>query len=84
MIKIVKQNEPGSSYGQYFYVCDTEEDLRKVPTKTPEMGSRLYIIETKKEYILNGSQKWVEYISSSGSGSIIIDKGEDEPWYDIG
>lgn len=83
MIKIVKQNEQGSSYGQYYYVCDSEEDLKKVPTKTPSMGSRLYVINTQKEYILNGNQEWVEYVSNTGSSTVVC-KGEDEPWYDIG
>lgn len=47
------------------------------------MGSRLYIISTQKEYILNGNQEWVEYISKTGSSTVVC-KGEDEPWYDIG
>lgn len=83
MIKIVKQNEKGSSYGQYYYVCDSEEDLKKIPTKTPSMGSRLYVIDTKKKYILNGSQEWVEYISNS-DGTSTANNGEDEPWYELG
>lgn len=47
------------------------------------MGSRLYIISTQKEYILNGNQEWVEYISKTGSSTVVC-KGGDEPWYDIG
>ena len=62
------------AYGIKHYNLDTEEDLKKLPTKNETMGCTCFIISTSKYYMLNSNYKWVEItpfgkiISSDGNG----------------
>ena len=47
------------AYGVNEYVCDTTEDVKKLPTGCAP-GSTAYDIETGDVYILNGLKKWVK------------------------
>lgn len=57
-------------YDTYEYVCDFETDVKDLPIKG-RAGSRAYIIETGKVYILNTQKKWVAINRSSGGSSDI-------------
>lgn len=46
-------------YGLYEYVCDYAEDYKTLPTNCA-VGSRAFIIENSKVYMMNSSRKWVE------------------------
>ncbi len=50
MISIIQS----SSLGVKKFVCDKAEELEKVDLRATRMGSKCFIIENSKEYILNG------------------------------
>ena len=58
MISKLKQN--GSVvYGVIEFVCDTPEDLPKLP-KDAAMGSTVFVISIAKTYMKNSSGEWAE------------------------
>lgn len=46
-------------YGIYDFVCDFEEDYKKLPTNCA-VGSRAFIIENNKIYMINSKKEWKE------------------------
>lgn len=47
------------AYGIQTYIVDTDEDIKQLRT-TDKMGSTAYVINSGKEYILNGNKTWVD------------------------
>lgn len=72
--KIVGGNKLPYNYAEF--ICDSENDINNLPTKTSEfacsIGSKALVLETKNVYILNNDNEWVLYgnIESSGGGGI--------------
>lgn len=66
MINIVNSSGK-TTYDIQTYVCDTEADLVELEAEKPQMGSTVYVIETKKSYIFNSSGETVE-LPEGGSG----------------
>ena len=63
-------------YGIKIFVVDTEEDKTNLSIRSAKMGSKCYVIATKKWYILDGSNEWVPFVDAGGSGgSPFIPKG---------
>ena len=50
----------GNRYQNSFimYVADTAEDVKKIKVSSAHMGSEVYVIETKKTYILDSKGTW--------------------------
>lgn len=61
------------------YNVDTEEDMNTIDLQGVPMGSKCYIINDGKWYMLNSEGKWKAMSSSSGgsspSGDVIYDGG---------
>lgn len=55
-------------YGIKIYYVDTDADKTNLPKRSAKMGSKCYVIEDKKWYILNGSYEWVPFVDAGGSG----------------
>ena len=57
MVKKVYQN---NRYQSSFikYVADTAEDVKKIRVTSVHMGSEVYVIDTKKTYILDSKGIW--------------------------
>lgn len=61
--KNVKDN-----YGCKKYVCDSEQDLQKIPAQAAKAGSQAYVIESGMTYILDHQHQWAE-MAAGGFGS---------------
>ena len=61
------------------YKADTEEDMNTIDLQGVPMGSKCYIINDGKWYMLNSEGKWKAMSSSGGgsspSGDVIYDGG---------
>ena len=61
------------------YEADTEEDMNSIDIQGVPMGSKCYIINDGKWYMLNGEGKWKAMSSGGGgsspSGDVIYDGG---------
>ena len=57
MIKMTETNG-NIQYNVNSYVCDTEEEVQKLPLNA-SMGSTAFVIETSNLYMLNGQREWV-------------------------
>ena len=54
--KVYQNNRYQSSFIRY--VADTVEDVKKIRVSSVNMGSEVYVIDTKKTYILDSAGKW--------------------------
>lgn len=43
-----------------YFECDSDTDLNAITTTYLDPGTRVYVIETQKYYILDSSKTWVE------------------------
>ena len=63
----------------HIYEADTEEDMNTIDLQGVPMGSKCYIINDGKWYVLNSEGKWKAMSSSGGgsspSGDVIYDGG---------
>lgn len=61
------------------YEADTEEDMNTIDLQGVPMGSKCYIINDGKWYMLNSEGKWKDMSLSGGgsslSGDVIYDGG---------
>lgn len=61
------------------YNVDTEEDMNTIDIQGVPMGSKCYIINDGKWYMLNSERKWKAMSSGGGgsspSGDVIYDGG---------
>ena len=48
------------AYGIKHYNFDTENDRKSMSTYNLTPGTTVFVIENSKQYMLNGSRKWVE------------------------
>lgn len=48
------------AYGVAEYVCDTEDDIKDLPTTGCAPGSAAIIISTGSVYMMDSEGKWVE------------------------
>ena len=62
-VSLYQQNNK-ISYGVCQFVCDTEEDLKKICA--PKPGSTAYVIEKKEVYMMGNKNVWH---SMTGNGS---------------
>ena len=60
------------------YVADTEEDMNTIDLQGVPMGSKCYIINAGKWYMLNSKGEWKIMPSGGGSGT-----GGDAPGGDV-
>lgn len=67
MYSVITQNGNDADYLTRLLV-DTEADLDTTPKRKISPGSTAYVIETKKEYMLNNNNEWFEYATNSSSG----------------
>lgn len=67
-----------TAYDTYEYICDFETDVKDLPVKG-KAGSRAYIVETGKVYILNTQKKWVAINRSSSGGVTSYDDLTNKP-----
>lgn len=58
MIKIISQNGD-TAYEVKDFVCDTMEDIEKLP-KNCGMGSTCLVISESRVFMLNGNKEWSE------------------------
>lgn len=49
-------------YGVEYIKIDTEEEKALINTDLFPLSTKVYVIETKKWYILNGNKEWKEYL----------------------
>lgn len=66
MFNLYKQDGE-TLYGIKEFILDNTDDIKNLPTNI-KVGSTALIIPTAEIYILNGSKKWVEIGTESGSG----------------
>ena len=66
--KTYQNNRYQSSYVQY--VADTAEDVKRIRVNSVAMGSEVYVIETKKTYILDSKGVW--HSKAAGDNDQII------------
>ena len=71
----ISANGNRPAYGIKEYTLDTKEDLTKLTTRSATPGSKAFVIETSKYYMLNGKKEWVEI---KPYGNSIFDGDEDE------
>lgn len=69
MAKTLYSQSGKIEYGIKKYTVDTEADKEALNLRTTKMGSKCYVIDTKKWYILNSSNQWVPFVDAGGSGS---------------
>ena len=65
-------NKP--AYGIKEYTLDTAADLEKLSVRSATTGSKAFVIETSKYYMLNSKKEWVEI---KPYGNSIFDGDED-------
>ena len=53
----------------HIYEADTEEDMNSINLQSVPMGSKCYIINDGKWYMLNSEGKWKAMPLSGGGGS---------------
>lgn len=68
MAKTLYSQSGKIEYGIKKYTVDTEADKEALNLKTTKMGSKCYVIDTKKWYILNSSNQWIPFVDAGGSG----------------
>lgn len=65
------------NYGVQTITVDTEQEKESINVSLFPMTTKLYVIESKKWYILDGSKEWQEYpFGSNGSGGNGATAGE--------
>lgn len=64
-------------YGLRRFVVDVEAELDNLPINIP-MGSTAFVIQTSKNYMLNGMKEWIEFVGG-GDG----DGGDSETYGSI-
>ena len=57
----------------HIYEADTEEDMNTIDLQGVPMGSKCYIMNAGKWYMLNSEGKWRVMPSGGGSGSVAVD-----------
>lgn len=58
----------------HIYEADTEEDMNTIDLQGVPMGSKCYIMNAGKWYMLNSERKWKAMsLSGGGSGSVAVD-----------
>lgn len=67
MAKTLYSQSGKIEYGIKKYTVDTEADKEALNLRTTKMGSKCYVIDTKKWYILNSSNQWVPFVDAGGS-----------------
>lgn len=67
MIKILSQNG-NISYDVYEYVVDTFIELNSIANHSG-MGSKAFVIDESKTYILDGMKNWIEMPTTKNSGT---------------
>jgi hypothetical protein len=60
----VRQGE-NVAYSVSYYVCDTIDDVAKLPRS--QMGSTVYVIAEKEKYIADSAGAWHPMVSSNPS-----------------
>lgn len=68
MAKTLYSQSGKIEYGIKKYVVDTEADKEALNLRTTKMGSKCYVMDTKKWYILNSSNQWIPFVGEGGSG----------------
>jgi hypothetical protein len=48
------------AYGVAEYVCDTEDDIKDLPSSGCAPGSAAFVISTGTVYMMNSKGEWVE------------------------
>lgn len=66
--KLYQNNRYQSSYVKF--VADTVEDVKRIRVNSVNIGSEVYVIETKKTYILDSKGNW--HSKATGDGDMII------------
>lgn len=74
MIKILSQNG-NISYDVYEYVVDTFIELNSIANHSG-MGSKAFVIDESKTYILDGVKNWIEMPTTKNSGGADYDDSE--------
>lgn len=67
MAKTLYSQSGKVEYGIKKYTVDTEADKEALNLRTTKMGSKCYVIDTKKWYILNSSNQWIPFVDAGGS-----------------
>ena len=62
----------------HIYEADTEEDMNTIDLQSIPMGSKCYIINNGKWYMLNSEGKWKDMSFSSGGGSVQSDWNQND------
>ena len=65
--KLFQNNRYQAGYTEY--IADTADDVKKIKVTAVQMGSEVYVIETKKTYVLDSKGTWH---SKNGDGDTII------------
>ena len=68
MAKTLYSQSGKVEYGIKKYIVDTEADKEALNLRSTKMGSKCYVIDTKKWYILNSSNQWIPFVDAGGSG----------------
>lgn len=68
MAKTLYSQSGKIEYGIKKYTVDTEADKEALNLRTTKMGSKCYVMDTKKWYILNSSNQWIPFVGEGGSG----------------
>lgn len=85
----IHSNSGHIAYGIKHFALDTIDDLKQLDKNRLTPGSTIFIINSSKYYMLNGSKQWIEinpyYMSSSSGGnSGGNNPPSDDPIYDGG
>lgn len=72
---MISANGNKPAYGIKEYTLDTTADLEKLSVRSATTGSKAFVIETSKYYMLNSKKEWVEI---KPYGNSIFDGDEDE------
>lgn len=73
----IKYGGDGLPYNYSQFLCDEESDLSSLPVNAGgagscSFGSKAFVLETQKNYILGNDNTWSE-VTASGSGGGSID-----------
>lgn len=72
MITTIKHGGDGRPFNYMEFMCDSSSDLQNLPTLGSNggcsVGSKAFLMDTQKTYILDNAGTWKQIISSGGSG----------------
>lgn len=79
--KLFQNNRYQANYIQF--VADTAEDVKRIRVSSSHIGSEVYVIDTKKTYVLDSKGVWHSKVAGDGDQIICDCVEESTIWEDL-